>query len=402
MAENESPRFGRLPGGDPLEKAAQAAEETRGAASAAAGSTADASSAAADGLTGPTGSTSATWNEGPGGATRAGGSSTGGGSTGGVMGDPSGTGSASQGGRTRHHKAELEKRPMPWWLAGPAVAGLAGLGAWQMIGVRHRSEGELRSTAEDVLKAKFPGANLRFHGRDAVISGLSSADRSAAHNLIRDLPGVRNVVEGVRAAVPTAASAVTATTAPATTKATSAPPTEPAPAATAAPTTAAPTTAATTTAAPAPTSAPTTIAPSSSDVPTTTAPSDSAGPASAVAAGDAVTLGFDRDSCDVKDAGATALDGVVDYLTQNPDAHASISGYTDSTGTRLANLAISACRADAVRSALVARGIDRDRLSARGFGERRAVASNATRAGREANRRVEIAYSGGRQIQYTG
>ena len=61
-----------------------------------------------------------------------------------------------------------------------------------------------------------------------------------------------------------------------------------------------------------------------------------------------------------------------------------------------------AIRSYYLAKALVDRGIDRDRLSARGFGERRPVASNATGSGRDANRRVEIAYSGGRQIQYTG
>lgn len=96
------------------------------------------------------------------------------------------------------------------------------------------------------------------------------------------------------------------------------------------------------------------------------------------------------------------LDGVVAFLDAHPEARVRVRGYSDATGTRVANLAISACRADAVRAALVAKGVAADRLSARGFGARHPVASNATAKGRAANRRVEITFIGGPQIAYTG
>jgi outer membrane protein OmpA-like peptidoglycan-associated protein len=54
------------------------------------------------------------------------------------------------------------------------------------------------------------------------------------------------------------------------------------------------------------------------------------------------------------------------------------------------NFALSQRRADSVRSAIMARGISSDRISAKGLGELYPVASNDTPAGRQQNRRVEI------------
>ena len=359
---------------------------------------------------------------------------------------------------TTNHRIELEKRPAPWWLALPAVAGLAGLATWQMIGVRHHAEDALRAKSEGALKAQFPGASLRFHGRDAIVSGLIPVDRAAAHNLVRDFTGVRNVKETVGATVAPAASTTSApprsapttsapttsapatsapassvTTAPAKVVVTSTPTTvvvaTTAAAAAAAPTTLAATTSVQTTVAPttiAPTTVPaTTVSPTTTvpettttttvpeitkttEAPTTEAPTIVAAKTTApatpveVGAGAPVQVAFDTDSCVLNNSATSLLDDAAAFLRANPDARASLHGFTDDTGTRVANLAVSACRADAVRAGLVARGVSTDRLSARGFGSRSPVASNATAAGRAANRRVDITFFGGKQINYTG
>ena len=67
-----------------------------------------------------------------------------------------------------------------------------------------------------------------------------------------------------------------------------------------------------------------------------------------------------------------------------------IEGYTDTVGRGRVNQHLSEARAAAVRSALIARGIAGDRLSARGYGARRAIADNTTEAGRARNRRIEF------------
>ncbi len=67
-----------------------------------------------------------------------------------------------------------------------------------------------------------------------------------------------------------------------------------------------------------------------------------------------------------------------------------IEGYTDTVGRGRVNQQLSAARAAAVREALIARGISPKRLTARGYGARRAIADNSTEAGRAQNRRIEF------------
>lgn len=72
-----------------------------------------------------------------------------------------------------------------------------------------------------------------------------------------------------------------------------------------------------------------------------------------------------------------------------------VYGYTDSTGSAGANQALAQQRADAVKSWLQTNGIDASRISVNAIGEARPVATNATEAGRQQNRRVEIVARGG-------
>ncbi len=67
-----------------------------------------------------------------------------------------------------------------------------------------------------------------------------------------------------------------------------------------------------------------------------------------------------------------------------------IEGHTDSTGLDDTNQQLSQARAEAVRNALIARGLPANRLVATGFGATRPIASNQTAEGRARNRRIEI------------
>lgn len=67
-----------------------------------------------------------------------------------------------------------------------------------------------------------------------------------------------------------------------------------------------------------------------------------------------------------------------------------IDGFADSIGTESYNQDLSQRRADAVRSALVARGIDSSRIGSRGYGKEFPVADNTDSGGRQLNRRVEV------------
>jgi outer membrane protein OmpA-like peptidoglycan-associated protein len=85
------------------------------------------------------------------------------------------------------------------------------------------------------------------------------------------------------------------------------------------------------------------------------------------------------------------LDQIAAALEGNPNIRkVRIEGHTDSVGGEEINRDLSERRARSVRSALVRRGIDEDRLEARGYGESNPIAPNKTAAGRAKNRRVEF------------
>lgn len=80
----------------------------------------------------------------------------------------------------------------------------------------------------------------------------------------------------------------------------------------------------------------------------------------------------------------------VDFIAKHPDSKFSLDGYTDNVGREAYNQALSEKRADAVKEALVKRGIDAARIKTAGHGASDPVADNSTEKGRAENRRVEI------------
>lgn len=84
------------------------------------------------------------------------------------------------------------------------------------------------------------------------------------------------------------------------------------------------------------------------------------------------------------------LNNLAEILKAHATVRIKIGGYTDSTGNAADNLKLSQERADAVRNALVGKGIAADRLEAEGYGSQHPVASNATEEGRAQNRRMAL------------
>lgn len=84
------------------------------------------------------------------------------------------------------------------------------------------------------------------------------------------------------------------------------------------------------------------------------------------------------------------LDEAAATLKEWGDVRVEVAGHTDSVGRDSYNLALSQRRAESVRQYLVDKGVAANRLFARGYGETRPVADNATESGRAQNRRVEL------------
>lgn len=99
---------------------------------------------------------------------------------------------------------------------------------------------------------------------------------------------------------------------------------------------------------------------------------------------------FDTGKARLRTESSPALDEAARLLRQQPALRLLIAGHTDDTGQDAANQKLSQQRAEAVRNALLARGIAAERLNAQGFGSGVSVADNASEAGRAQNRRVEL------------
>ena len=90
-------------------------------------------------------------------------------------------------------------------------------------------------------------------------------------------------------------------------------------------------------------------------------------------------------------AGKALIDRLIGALNICPEAKLSVSGHTDASGHARRNLALSKRRARAVASYMIQKGIDAGRLDAIGYGDKRPVAPNNTRANMARNRRIEVA-----------
>lgn len=84
------------------------------------------------------------------------------------------------------------------------------------------------------------------------------------------------------------------------------------------------------------------------------------------------------------------LDEVASTLNDNKHLNFEVAGHTDNTGNYQYNVNLSESRANSVRDYLIIKGVESDRLTAKGYGPDKPVTSNDTREGRSSNRRVEL------------
>jgi outer membrane protein OmpA-like peptidoglycan-associated protein len=103
---------------------------------------------------------------------------------------------------------------------------------------------------------------------------------------------------------------------------------------------------------------------------------------------------FDTGKYSLKPGAREKLAKVAGILIAYPGLNIAVGGYTDNVGGDQMNQTLSENRASSVRDYLVQQGVATDSVSAKGFGNTSAVASNDSAAGRQQNRRVELLVSG--------
>lgn len=101
-------------------------------------------------------------------------------------------------------------------------------------------------------------------------------------------------------------------------------------------------------------------------------------------------VSFDYDSDRIKPAFRSTLDKLADVLRKYDRTVVHVVGHTDSTGSAEYNQRLSERRAGSVANYLQSRGVDPSRVRYEGRGESEPRDTNATEAGRQLNRRVEI------------
>jgi len=103
---------------------------------------------------------------------------------------------------------------------------------------------------------------------------------------------------------------------------------------------------------------------------------------------------FDTGKADLKPGAREKLSRLSGVLMSHPGLHVEVEGHADSVGATDLNQTLSESRAASVRDYLVRGGIAPNTVGTAGFGESQPVASNATAAGKQQNRRVELIVSG--------
>jgi len=103
-----------------------------------------------------------------------------------------------------------------------------------------------------------------------------------------------------------------------------------------------------------------------------------------------IMINFDVDKHNIKPQYHNELKTVGDFLKEFPKSHGEIAGHTDSSASNAYNQKLSERRANSVKEYIIKNfGVAPARISSKGYGEDRPIATNETREGKAKNRRIE-------------
>jgi OmpA-OmpF porin, OOP family len=104
----------------------------------------------------------------------------------------------------------------------------------------------------------------------------------------------------------------------------------------------------------------------------------------------ALDILFDTGKSNIQNESLPIVDQIFELMKNDPTLKISIEGHTDNVGDAVSNKKLSNDRAKAVMDAIIAKGIDKKRMSFVGWGQEKPVSDNRSEEGRTKNRRVEI------------
>ncbi|MEO8167580.1 MAG: OmpA family protein [bacterium] len=104
----------------------------------------------------------------------------------------------------------------------------------------------------------------------------------------------------------------------------------------------------------------------------------------------ALYINFETGKSIIKPESQKIVDQIAEMLKGNSSLKVGIEGHTDNVGTPASNKTLSESRAKSIMNAVTDKGIDKSRLSAKGWGAEKPIGDNKTEEGRAKNRRVEI------------
>jgi len=99
---------------------------------------------------------------------------------------------------------------------------------------------------------------------------------------------------------------------------------------------------------------------------------------------------FEKNTANLLNSSLVELNALYTYLQNTPAAHILIEGHTDNTGSPAANSLLSSKRAEAIAQFLLMKGIQKNSITTKGWGDTKPIGDNATEQGRALNRRTSF------------